>query len=186
MDIWILLFQNFRICPHSSNLLTTQVNSTRYAVSILSSISLLGFVCHFLLIITFVLNNKRNVPIRKRVDFSEPVSGMVLSTFCNSRSNCVRQVPLHHWLLEQERYLMIQILFRIWVDYFYSIFLLLFLWIFVHIVLGPLMLLAYIFLLPISLFKSCLFSIINKSSHCYIRSFLYSCTVTMAIIVTTD
>lgn len=122
MDIWILLFQNFRICPHSSNLLTTQVNSTRYAVSILSSISLLGFVCHFLLIITFVLNNKRNVPIRKRVDFSEPVSGMVLSTFCNSRSNCVRQVPLHHWLLEQERYLMIQILFRIWVDYFYSIF----------------------------------------------------------------
>ena len=51
-------FGHFRICSHSSNLLTNQVISTRRAVSPLSEISFIGFVRHFLLVITVVLHNK--------------------------------------------------------------------------------------------------------------------------------
>lgn len=51
-------FRHFRICSHSSNLLTNQVISTRWAVSALSEVSFIGFVWHFLLSITVVLSNK--------------------------------------------------------------------------------------------------------------------------------
>lgn len=117
--MWPLKFYPFWILEFALSLLLTTQVSTRYVISILCAISFLEFVCLFSLIITFVLNNKMNVPTSKWVDFFETVSCIILSKLCNYRRDCARQVPLCHWLLDKEGYLVIWILHRIWVDYFH-------------------------------------------------------------------
>lgn len=136
---------------------------------------------HFLLIMTFLLGNKRNVSHSKEGGFLESASFMVLSKFCNSRCGCAGKCLCilvigagkvscdTNPVWDLSRLLSLFYFPFCFFEHFSSLF-----W-------------AHFCNLPLSLptFKSFLFAVNNKSPHYNTILFFSLCAFTMAVIAIT-